>query len=145
MADASAASASAASSSAKPRSCAACRTRKVRCDKLTPCSNCKRGGIPCEIQPRNSKPRWARQFERKQRLWKYSKDSEQPAQQPAEDVIARLQQLEALVSKLGSQVDPQIFQESASNNQLHPSAAIRTMKKTISATEFRLVHQVRVV
>jgi hypothetical protein len=33
-------------------SCAACRRRKVKCDKVNPCSNCTRSGIECDYPPR---------------------------------------------------------------------------------------------
>lgn len=42
-----------------------CRTRKVRCDKASPCSNCRRAGIDCVFpSPDNRPPRWARRLER---------------------------------------------------------------------------------
>lgn len=34
-----------------PRSCYRCKERKVRCDKKTPCSPCRRGGSSCEYPP----------------------------------------------------------------------------------------------
>jgi hypothetical protein len=48
----------------KPRSCVTCRQRKVRCDKQTPCSNCRRGGIPCVLPSPERTPRWARRLAR---------------------------------------------------------------------------------
>ncbi|KAK0119466.1 hypothetical protein ONS95_010914 [Cadophora gregata] len=36
------------------RACEACKTRKVRCDKLDPCSACKSSNIPCWTAPRTS-------------------------------------------------------------------------------------------
>ncbi|KAH9213613.1 hypothetical protein DL95DRAFT_390406, partial [Leptodontidium sp. 2 PMI_412] len=36
------------------RACEACKTRKVRCDKLDPCSACKSSNIPCWTAPRPS-------------------------------------------------------------------------------------------
>ena len=32
--------------------CQACRKRKIRCDKLSPCSHCKSSGIPCQSSER---------------------------------------------------------------------------------------------
>lgn len=39
------------SSSPAPRSCYRCKERKVRCDKKTPCSPCRRGGASCVYPP----------------------------------------------------------------------------------------------
>merc|ERR1711939_633093 len=36
------------------RACEACKTRKVRCDKLDPCSACRSSNIPCWTAPRSS-------------------------------------------------------------------------------------------
>ncbi|PYH89488.1 hypothetical protein BO71DRAFT_389567 [Aspergillus ellipticus CBS 707.79] len=48
----------------KPRSCLVCRQRKVRCDKQSPCSNCRRGKVAC-VSPAASDrpPRWARRLD----------------------------------------------------------------------------------
>ncbi|KAJ1329919.1 RNA polymerase II-specific transcription factor-like protein [Microdochium nivale] len=43
------AAAAAPSNPKKSRSCAVCRSRKVRCDKLSPCTNCRRAGIACVV------------------------------------------------------------------------------------------------
>lgn len=47
----------------KPRSCLVCRSRKVRCDKLSPCSNCRRANIACVLPSTDRPPRWARRLE----------------------------------------------------------------------------------
>lgn len=52
----------AAAAAAKQRSCITCRRRKVRCDKLTPCSNCRRADIPCVLPSTERPPRWARRL-----------------------------------------------------------------------------------
>lgn len=57
-------SASVSAAQQKPRSCAICRRRKVRCDKLSPCSNCRRANIPCVFPSTDRPPRWARRLER---------------------------------------------------------------------------------
>ncbi|KAL5386863.1 hypothetical protein DPSP01_003880 [Paraphaeosphaeria sporulosa] len=49
----------------KPRSCITCRTRRVRCDKRSPCSNCRRGGIACVVPSTEGPPRWARNLEKR--------------------------------------------------------------------------------
>lgn len=47
----------------KPRSCLVCRSRKVRCDKQSPCSNCRRANIACVLPSADRPPRWARRLE----------------------------------------------------------------------------------
>ncbi|OJJ84447.1 uncharacterized protein ASPGLDRAFT_126650 [Aspergillus glaucus CBS 516.65] len=63
----------------QPLSCATCRRRKVRCNKIDPCSNCVKAGIPCVFpEPvRNHRQCASR-----------------------EDVMARLRQLEDTVEYL---------------------------------------------
>lgn len=73
----------------KPRSCVTCRTRKVRCDKKSPCSNCRRANISCVLPTADRQPRWARRLQ----------------QGPSGDVMNRLRSLEALVKHLSSQLD----------------------------------------
>lgn len=47
--------------SLQPGSCATCRRRKVKCDKLPLCcSNCQRLGLQCEYAPRKRAPRKSR-------------------------------------------------------------------------------------
>ena len=48
----------------KLRSCVVCRSRKVRCDKQSPCSNCRRAGIACVVPSGDRPPKWARRLER---------------------------------------------------------------------------------
>ncbi|KAJ5396453.1 hypothetical protein N7509_004566 [Penicillium cosmopolitanum] len=73
----------------KPRSCVTCRTRKVRCDKKSPCSNCRRANISCVLPSTDRQPRWARRLQ----------------QGPSGDVMNRLRSLENLVKHLSSQLD----------------------------------------
>ncbi|KAI9150083.1 Bikaverin cluster transcription factor bik5 [Paramyrothecium foliicola] len=47
-----------------PRSCVVCRSRKVRCSRESPCSNCRRAGIPCIFPSNDRPPRWARRLDR---------------------------------------------------------------------------------
>jgi hypothetical protein len=42
-----------------------CRTRRVRCDKRSPCSNCRRAGIACVVPSTEGPPRWARNLEKR--------------------------------------------------------------------------------
>ncbi|CAK7267073.1 hypothetical protein SEPCBS119000_002352 [Sporothrix epigloea] len=50
----------------KRRSCVTCRQRRVRCDKLSPCSNCCRADIPCLLPSTERPPRWARRLKQQQ-------------------------------------------------------------------------------
>ncbi|KAJ5233864.1 uncharacterized protein N7469_005630 [Penicillium citrinum] len=68
----------------KPRSCVTCRSRKVRCDKKAPCSNCRRANIACVLPSIDRQPRWARRLQ----------------QGPSGDVMNRLRSLENLVKHL---------------------------------------------
>lgn len=73
----------------KPRSCVVCRSRKVRCDKQSPCSNCRRANIACTVPSNDRPPRWARRL----------------AQPAPEDVMERLRTLEHLVKVLSGQLE----------------------------------------
>lgn len=57
------ATSSASAPTRKPRSCFVCRQRKVRCDKQSPCGNCRRANIPCVLPQTDRPPRWARRRE----------------------------------------------------------------------------------
>ncbi|OTA54039.1 hypothetical protein K449DRAFT_339245 [Hypoxylon sp. EC38] len=88
-------------SGVKLRSCATCRTRKVRCDKLTPCSNCRRANIPCVLPSVDKIPRWARRLERVANSAKSTKEADPNVNQ----VMDRLRSLEGLVKELSSQLE----------------------------------------
>ena len=62
----------------KQRSCVTCRQRKVRCDKLSPCTNCRRADIPCVLPSTERPPRWARRLKQQQQ------QQQQQAQQPVQ-------------------------------------------------------------
>jgi hypothetical protein len=102
------------SSAPKPRSCAVCRTRKVRCDKKSPCSNCRRANIPCVLPTVDKLPRWARQLERRNN---HGGPSLPPTEQAAGKVLDRLRNLEDLVRDLRGQLEQA---HAASSNE--PSA-----------------------
>ncbi|KAI1140205.1 fungal-specific transcription factor domain-containing protein [Hypoxylon sp. FL0543] len=85
----------------KLRSCVTCRTRKVRCDKTSPCSNCRRANIPCVFPSVDKTPRWARRFERVAN----SAKSAQGADPNVNQVMDRLRSLEGLVKELSSQLE----------------------------------------
>lgn len=92
---------SAAGPASKPRSCVVCRSRKVRCDKLSPCSNCRRAGIACVLPSTDRPPRWARRLQRDNNV-----AGEAPSNPPAPaQVIERLRNLENLVKDLSGQLE----------------------------------------
>ncbi|KAI0845951.1 fungal-specific transcription factor domain-containing protein [Daldinia vernicosa] len=98
----------------KPRSCVTCRTRKVRCDKTSPCSNCRRARIPCVFPSSDKPPRWARRLERIANNAK----AEQEAGPGVSQVMDRLRNLEDLVKELSSQLEQA---HSAANTSSHGS------------------------
>lgn len=90
----------------KLRSCAVCRRRKVRCDKTSPCSNCRRANIACVFPSDDRPPRWARRLERltNEAASASAKSSEKPDSQ-SEQVMERLRNLEGLVKELSSRLE----------------------------------------
>ncbi|KAF2725638.1 hypothetical protein K431DRAFT_200619, partial [Polychaeton citri CBS 116435] len=91
--------------SAKARSCVTCRTRKVRCDKTSPCSNCRRAGIACAYPSAERPVRWAR---RMNRVANHAATTATAAQDPnavPSPVLERVQKLEGLVTALRSQLE----------------------------------------
>lgn len=90
----------------KLRSCAVCRRRKVRCDKTSPCSNCRRANIACVFPSNDRPPRWARRLERltSEAASASSKPSARDDPQ-AEQVMERLRNLEGLVKELSGQLE----------------------------------------
>ncbi|KAI0836766.1 fungal-specific transcription factor domain-containing protein [Hypoxylon sp. FL0890] len=85
----------------KLRSCVTCRTRKVRCDKSSPCSNCRRANIPCVFPFVDKTPRWARRLERVTNSAKAAHEADPNVNQ----VMDRLRNLEGLVKELSSQLE----------------------------------------
>lgn len=88
----------------KPRSCVVCRSRKVRCDKRAPCSNCRRANIACVRPPTDRPPRWAR------RLNPVNSTLSDPRVAQDTDIVGnrvmeRLHSLENLVQKLRDQLE----------------------------------------
>lgn len=97
---------SSASVAPKGRSCVVCRNRKVRCDKQSPCSNCRRANIPCVFSSTERPPRWARRLERLTNNVPASSASAPPDTDPGvEKVMERLLNLENLVQELRSQLE----------------------------------------
>ena len=99
-------SSSAPAPASKLRSCVVCRSRKVRCDKQSPCSNCYRANMLCVFPSIDRPPRWARRLER---LTNNATASNAPAQQDADPsvdkVMDRLRSLENLVKELSGQLE----------------------------------------
>jgi len=91
--------ASASKSAPKLRSCVVCRSRKVRCDKLSPCSNCRRANIACTFPSTDRPPRWAR------RLVASNAQASQNPDPAAAQVMERLRNLEGLVKDLSGQLE----------------------------------------
>ena len=94
--------------SSKQRSCLVCRTRKVRCDRQSPCSKCRQANIACVFPSTVRPPRWARRLERLTNN-AASAASNPPAPQLADPevtkVMDRLRNLEYLVKELSGQLE----------------------------------------
>lgn len=106
-------SASASLPAPKLRSCVVCRSRKVRCDKQSPCSNCSRANIVCIAPPADRPPRWARRLERLGA--NHGRSTAAPtlsaaprnvnSGQGVENIMERLRNLENLVKELSGQLE----------------------------------------
>ncbi|KAI1736353.1 hypothetical protein F4680DRAFT_265306 [Xylaria scruposa] len=110
----------------KLRSCVVCRSRKVRCDKQSPCSNCRRAGIPCVVPSADRPPRWARRLERVAHNAAAGERAAQAADTPTAQVMERLRSLESLVKDLSSQLE-----------QAHVAANSSTGNSPASSTQDR--------
>ncbi|OAL38211.1 hypothetical protein AYO20_02663 [Fonsecaea nubica] len=90
----------------KLRSCLVCRNRKVRCDKQSPCSNCRRANIACVTPATDRPPRWARRLHQ---LTNKAPVLNTPATQDAnpdlDKVMERVRNLELLVKELSFQLE----------------------------------------
>lgn len=93
----------------KPRSCVTCRSRKVRCDKLSPCSNCRRANIACVFPSQDKPPRWARRLERIANSAKAAQENGigngVVVDPGVSQVMDRLRSLEGLVKELSGQLE----------------------------------------
>ncbi|KAJ5297503.1 hypothetical protein N7508_007752 [Penicillium antarcticum] len=88
----------------KPRSCVVCRSRKVRCDKRAPCSNCRRANIACVFPSSDRPPRWARRLDHFNGALSNPQASHE-AGAIADEVMERLRTLESLVKDLTGQLE----------------------------------------
>ena len=87
-----------------PRSCVTCRKRKVKCDKLHPCTNCSRAHIECVFPAPGRAPRKARKVGE-------GKDKE---------LLERLRRLESVVKGMGVEVpDGALEKESNMETDTH--------------------------
>jgi hypothetical protein len=102
---------------AKPRSCVTCRSRKVRCDKKVPCSNCRRGNIACVLPADDKPPRWARRLERLSNTAAPAQDADPGVSQ----VMDRIKGLEGLVRQLSAELQHARASTSASEGPSSPS------------------------
>ena len=90
----------------KLRSCIICRSRKVRCDKQSPCSNCRRANVQCELPSTKRLPRWARRFDgstKKAATWDAS--APQDVEPDIDQALERLHNVENMVKELSSQLE----------------------------------------
>ena len=92
-------------SSMKQRSCVVCRSRKVRCDKQSPCSNCRRANIACVVPSADRPPKWARRLERITNTAAPPANAPQDTDPGVGQVMDRLRNLESLVKELSSQLE----------------------------------------
>ncbi|KAH7156723.1 fungal-specific transcription factor domain-containing protein [Dactylonectria macrodidyma] len=122
------ASASASASATKLRSCVVCRSRKVRCDKLSPCSNCRRANIACVVPSNDRPPRWARRLERITKDAASAERTPRDADPGALQVMERLRNLENLVKELSGQLE----QANAAVESAHEREANRQMSTASS-------------
>ncbi|KAH8698681.1 fungal-specific transcription factor domain-containing protein [Talaromyces proteolyticus] len=86
-------------STARLRSCVTCRSRKVRCDKQSPCSNCRRANIACVVPSTDRPPRWARRLDR------ITNNAASASDPRVNQVMERLHTLEGLVKELSGQLE----------------------------------------
>lgn len=89
----------------KIRSCVVCRSRKVRCDKKSPCSNCIRANIACVLPSTNRPPRWARRLQHSTHNAVAGEKSAQAAEPATSEVLEKLKNLENLVKELSDQLE----------------------------------------
>merc|ERR1712072_515669 len=73
-----------------PRSCVTCRKRKVKCDRLYPCTNCNKAHIECVFPAPGRAPRKPRK----------------PGDGRDKELLERLRRLEGVVKGMGVDVPP---------------------------------------
>jgi hypothetical protein len=100
-----------------PRSCVTCRKRKVKCDKIHPCTNCNRARIECIYPAPGRAPRKVRKIGD-------GRDKE---------LLERLRRLEGVVKNLGVEVpDGDEDKDSSKEAEETVKAAADTGRRTVS-------------
>ncbi len=113
-----------------PRSCVTCRRRKVRCDKLMPCSNCRRAMVPCIFPAPERAPR------RPRRKDLNTLKSHQSSERELE-LLKRLRKLEGIVEELSGQVELETSStKPAASNSSSPEAVSATDTQPRSSADF---------
>jgi hypothetical protein len=117
----------------KIRSCVVCRSRKVRCNKETPCSNCFRANIACVYPSTNRPPRWARRLDR---LTNNAATTNAPTTQDGDNgaakVMERLRKLESLVTELNGQLKEA---QAAASPSVRGSSGVASPESSIQYNE----------
>lgn len=114
----------------KPRSCAICAKRKVRCDKQYPCSRCRRAGIQCVLPAVDNRPRYARP------LISLS-ESDAKALPPGvaiDKILDRVKVLERLVKDLSDELEHARAASAASDLQDTPHSSEASSVRTADAS-----------
>ena len=100
-----------------PRSCVTCRKRKVKCDKIHPCTNCNRARIECIYPAPGRAPRKVRKIGD-------GRDKE---------LLERLRRLEGVVKNLGVEVpDGDEDQDVEKDAAETVKASVDTGRRTVS-------------
>ncbi|KLU82374.1 fungal specific transcription factor domain-containing protein [Magnaporthiopsis poae ATCC 64411] len=102
--------------SLNPRSCVTCRRRKVKCDKLQPCTNCRRAHIFCVFPAPGRAPRRPRLRDGNAPLAMKPHSSEREA-----ELMKRLRKLEGIVEELSGQIELEATRHGSSSES--PEAA----------------------
>ncbi|KAH7243924.1 hypothetical protein B0J15DRAFT_552781 [Fusarium solani] len=106
-----------------PPSCSLCRTRKLRCNRANPCSNCTIRGVRCDTVARTASP---------------APVAESPvdAEPAATKLLERLARLEAVLADSGSK--PEQTFENLSRSNLASSSFMSTRLKNVTSDVLRL-------
>ncbi|EJT78232.1 fungal specific transcription factor domain-containing protein [Gaeumannomyces tritici R3-111a-1] len=112
--------------SLNPRSCVTCRRRKVKCDKLQPCTNCRRAHIPCIFPAPGRAPRRPRPRDPNAPPTSKHHSSEREV-----ELMKRLRKLEGIVEELSGQIEVEATRQGSSSES--PEAATQDAPAAASA------------
>ncbi|KAL8382200.1 hypothetical protein RB595_006131 [Gaeumannomyces hyphopodioides] len=112
--------------SLNPRSCVTCRRRKVKCDKLQPCTNCRRAHIPCIFPAPGRAPRRPRPRDPNAPPTSKHNSSEREV-----ELMKRLRKLEGIVEELSGQIELEATRQGSSSES--PEAATQDAPAAASA------------